>query len=487
VRDHKDLAVRQQSSPRIEDLLRTALGHHQAGRLRDAELIYRQILAIDSRHPDGLHLLGMVAYQNGHHDVAVHLIREAISIHKAASYHSNLGNILQAQDELDEAAASYRQALALKPDLAEAANNLGNILRSQGKVDACLACYGYALQVKPDLAEACFAESMTLLLKGDFAAGWQNYGSRWQTRDFDTAMRTYPHPVWNNEPLANGRVLIWGEQGIGDEVMFAGLIPDVIAGRDSLVLDCNPRLKPLFARSFPDVTVLSGYDPELHADLEVAAHLPGGSLPRFYRGNAAAFAGTRHSYLLADSIERERFLSRYGDGRRLVGLAWHTTNPKTGRQRSIDLSLFAPLFELPGIQWVSLQYGDHDALEHQAGEAPIVIDRSVDQFADLDRFAAQVAAMDLVITIDNSTAHLAGALGVPTWVLLPFAPEWRWLLSCEDSPWYPSMRLFRQHQRGDWDPVIQSVCRALSQWELSRRHSCARPGLRSAGQEESLP
>jgi Tfp pilus assembly protein PilF len=450
-------------SPLVEDLMTTALQHHQAGRLTDAESIYRQILAVEPRHPDALHLLGMVAYQNGHLGVAVDLIREAIAIHKtAASYYSNLGNVLQAQGELEEASSNYRQALALKPGMAEVANNLGNVLRAQGKVDECLICYRYALVVKPDLAEASLAEAMALLVKGEFAAGWQSYARRWQTQDFDTPMRTYPQPIWNGERLTNGRLLIWPEQGIGDEIMFAGLIPDAISAGNLVVLDCNARLKPLFARSFPSTTVLSGYDPELHSDLQVTAQLPSGSLPGIYRGDSASFARTVSPYLVADPLDRERFRSRYSGGRRLIGLAWHTTNRKSGRERSIDLSVFAPLFELANIQWISLQYGDHDALEYQAQGVPIVIDRSIDQLVDLDHFAAQVAAMDMVITIDNSTAHLAGALGVPTWLLLPFAPDWRWLLDREDSAWYPGMRLFRQQMRGDWGPVIESVRNALS-------------------------
>jgi ADP-heptose:LPS heptosyltransferase len=168
--------------------------------------------------------------------------------------------------------------------------------------------------------------------------------------------------------------------------------------------------------------------------------------------------------MIADPAAREQFRARYADGRRLVGLAWYSRNQKTGHDRSIDLSALAPLFERTDIQWISLQYGDHDGLEKQAtaANAPILIDRAVDQLADIDTFAAQIAALDLVITIDNSTAHLAGALGVPVWVLLPFARDWRWLRLREDSPWYPTMRLFRQPQRGDWHSVIQNVQSALS-------------------------
>ncbi len=615
-------------------MLRNALQHHQAGRLTEAERIYRQILAIDAHQPDSLHLLGMIAYEGGAHEAAVDMIRQAIAIDgKQAAYHSNLatvlraqgnldeaaacckralalnpglvevhtnfGNILQAQGKLDEAVAcqqralalkpdcaeayynlgiarqaqskldeavacyeraltlkpdyaeahgnlgtalqaqgkldeavaSYERALALKPDYAKAHGNLGIVLQAQDKLDEAVACYERALALKPDYAEvgttlappatprtnwiklwpvmsarwpssrtiprptticgcvlyslgnvdealvrhrralalqpeypqARFSESLAQLFKGDFAAGWRNYESRWQTKEHNTPMRAYPQPLWKGEKLASGRLLIWGEQGVGDEIMFAGLIPDVVRTGSPCVLDCDARLKPLFARSFPGIDVVSGGDPGHNPQFDIAAHLPCGSLPGLFRVTNAAFAATTSPYLLADPLERERFRTQYADGRRLIGLAWYTKNRQTGSSRSIDLSLFAPLFARPDIRWVSLQYGDHNALEDQAAaaSAPIVIDRSVDQLSDIDRFAAQIAAMDMVITIDNSTAHLAGALGVSTWLLLPFAPNWRWLQSRDDSPWYPTLRLFQQPKLGDWQSVVERVSSGL--------------------------
>jgi tetratricopeptide (TPR) repeat protein len=613
-------------------MLGAALQHHQAGRLAEAERIYRQILAADARNPDGLHLLGMIVHADGRNDAAVEMISEAIAINQSVPhYHSNLGTILQAQGKLEEALACFERALALKPDLAEVHSNYGNILQAQGKLDeaaarqeralalkpdcaeayfnlgnirkaqgnldeavncyeqalalkpalvtaqtnlgsvlytqgkldeaivwleralalrpnyaeahsnlgsvlqahhkldeavACyeralalkpdraevlsnlgtalhaqdkldeaVACYERALAVKPDFAEAhhnlgCvlyslgdvdealsrhqkalslqphypqarFAESLAQLAKGDFAIGWHNYESRWTTNDHDTPMRAYPQPLWKGEKLASGKLLIWGEQGIGDEIMFAGLIPDVIRTGNRCVLDCIARLNPLLARSFPEIEVVSGLGDATRAD--IAAHLPAGSLPALFRTSYAAFGATTSPYLFADSVQRARFRTSYADGRRLVGLAWHTNNRKTGRSRSMDLALFAPLFARPDIRWISLQYGDHEALEAQAraAGAPILIDHFVDQYRDMDVFAAQIAALDLVITIDNSTAHLAGALGIPVWLLLPYAADWRWTQAGEASSWYPSMRVFRQPKRRDWQAVVERVQSAV--------------------------
>jgi Tfp pilus assembly protein PilF len=461
---HRTVMQRQRSSQFIPGILKNALQHHRAGRLAEAEQLYRQILTIDAHQADSLHLLGMIAYQAGRYEDAVEMIRGAIAINeKGASYHSNLGTVLQAQGNLDEAAISYDRALALRPDLAEVLSNLGNVLQAQGKLDEGVACYERAVALKPELAEAHYNLGLAQLLKGDFTSGWHNFERRWQSKDFVTPMRVYPQRLWKGENLAAGRLLIWGEQGIGDEIMFAGLLPDVIRTSNRCVLDCDARLKPLFTRSFPGIDMVSGNNPENNPELNISAHLPSGSLPSLFRTSHAAFGATTSSYLMADPVAREQFRDRYRDGRQLVGLAWYTKNRSKGRYRSVDLSLFASLFARPDIRWVSLQYGDHNELENQAAAAgaPILVDRSVDQFSDIDLFAAQIAAMDMVVTIDNSTAHLAGALGVPALVLLPFVSDWRWLQAREDSPWYPTLRLFRQPKVGDWQSVMQRVQSAL--------------------------
>jgi tetratricopeptide (TPR) repeat protein len=555
-------------------MVTTALVHHKAGRLNEAERIYRQILAIDATHADSLHLLGMIAYQAGRLDDATAMIGKAIAVDKTqAAYHLNLGTVFHAQGRLDEAAACYESAIAIQPELAkahynlgnifqareqlddaaacygraiahdpklveahynlgnvsyaqfrldeavvsyeralaiepekyEARHNLGNALQAQGKLDEALACYEEvlkshpdyakahfslggllhalgkvdaalkryetALTLQPDFAEAQFAQSLAQLLRGAFISGWNNYESRWQTKQHTPPMRTYQRPLWTGEKLSEGRVLIWGEQGIGDEIMFAGLIPDVLRTGSQCMLDCDKRLRALFARSFPEVEVIASRaeavpapsDAKGDSRIEFAAHIPSGSLPRLFRSNESAFAATTSPYLIADADQRKWFRTRYADGRRLIGLAWHTNNRKTGSIRSIDLARFAPLFKRNDARWICLQYGDHEMLEGQidAARAPLVVDRSVDQLVSIDAFAAQIAALDLVITIDNSTAHLAGALGIPTWVLLPFAADWRWFERREDSPWYPTVRLFRQPKRDDWHSVFRCVLQAL--------------------------
>jgi tetratricopeptide (TPR) repeat protein len=254
--DHRRMV----SSAVIERMIGVALQQHRAGLFSQAERIYRQILAFDRNHADSLHLLGMIEYQAGNHAVAVETIRRAIELNKTQpAYHSNLGTVLQSEGRLDEAAACYRRALDLQPDSPEIHTNLGNIFHAQDKVEEAIASHQRALALKPDLAEAHYNLGLAQLLKGDFASGWPNLEWRWRTKDHETPMRAYPQPRWTGGKLATGRVLIWREQGVGDEIMFAGLIPDAVRTGTRCVLDCDQRLQPILARSFPGVDVVSGH------------------------------------------------------------------------------------------------------------------------------------------------------------------------------------------------------------------------------------
>ena len=435
------------------------------GKLNDAEACYARALDLQPDYAEAWYNLGNARQAQpperlGKFEEAEACYERAIQLNPQLSEaHYNLGNTLHTLDKLTAAEASFERALALRPTYAEAHYNLGCVLEDLDRLDEAIAHMNRALELKPDYPQARFGQALAQLRSGDFATGWRSYESRWQSPDHDTPWRAYAQPQWTGEKLSAGRLLLWGEQGVGDEIQFGGLLPEAIRTGNRIVLDCDARLRPLFARSFPEIEVVSGCGPAEAQAQEFAAQLPVGSLPALYRTNEAAFTATVSPYLKPDPVLREQFRTRYARQQRVIGLAWYTKNQKTGQKRSLDLSLLAPLFALPGIRWVSLQYGDFDALESQAAAAgaPLLVDRSIDQFADMDRFAAQVAAMDQVITIDNSTAHLAGALGLPVSLMLPFAADWRWMEKRPDTPWYPTLRLLRQTALDDWDSVLDSV------------------------------
>jgi tetratricopeptide (TPR) repeat protein len=438
---------------------------HSQNMLDEAVACYERALALRPDFAEAHYNLGNARQLQGQLDPSAACYLQALTSHPGlADAHHQMGNVRHSQDRLNDAVECYERAMALNPNLAEAHYNLGHVLHLLDRLDEAMACYERALAVRPDYGQAHFGVALAQLFGGDFAAGWRNYESRWQSEDHGTPMRPYCLPRWTGKTLASGRLLIWGEQGIGDEIMFAGLIPEVVRADNRCVLDCDPRLQPLFARSFPGVEVVARPAAEDAPELDIRAHAPCGSLPGFFRTCRSAFAASTSPYLFADPAEVEGFRAKYRDGRRLVGLAWHTNSAKTGRIRSIDLASLSPLFVQPGVRWVCLQYGDHDALAAEAAQAraPLLVDRAVDQFVDIDRFAAQVAAMEMVVTIDNSTAHLAGALGVRVLLLLPFSADWRWLAEGDESLWYPSMRLFRQAKADDWESVMPEVREALS-------------------------
>lgn len=473
----------------------------EQGNAQQARISFERAVSLDPNDARGLSNLGSALRQLGEPEAARETLEHALSLDpNCASAHHNLGHLFKTQDKLDQALMCFERALALdqdpnyycslgvmlldkgelqrarglleraielKPDFALAYRNLGIVLDGLGKPDEAVACYNKALLLHPDSRDARYCLGATQLLQGDFRAGWANVEFRWGCFAQDTKPRLYPQPKWTGEAMESGQVYLWGEQGIGDEIMFAGLIPDALKTGNRLLLECDSRLQPLFSRSFPEIQVIRIEDEPHYMESnakKIAAHLPTGSLPLLFRSAWDSFAATKSPYLKADACKTESFRSQYAGRRRCIGLAWLTMAKKTGRRRSIELSRLRPLFDVPGIQWVSLQYGNFDALEQQVGDvhAPLLIDRAVDQLKDMDLFAAQVAAMDMVISIDNATVHLAGALGIPTWVMLPFAPDWRWMLEREDSPWYPTLRLFRQGEDCAWEPVIERVRAELS-------------------------
>lgn len=444
--------------------------YRSLGNLRLAAESCIQSLRLNPQSAEAYVNLGNVFKDGQQLDDAVTCYRQAIALKPALiGAHENLGNALRRMCSFEDALLSYRKAYELDPDRPSTHYNLAALLNDTGNLDEAQAHCERCLELDIDLPDrVLFLQSMIELVRGNFAAGWEKYEHRWGSPDHNTPNRSYAQPLWQGERLSQGSLFIWGEQGIGDEIMFAGLLPDVIRTGNRCILECDSRLLPLFGRSFPGIQIVAR--PTDEASLDFAAHIPAGSLPRLFRSSNAAFQATSSPYLLADPAQRQALRARYGDGRPVIGLAWKTKSKKSGHLRSIDLAMLAPLFAEGNSRVVNLQYGDHEGLADEAKAAglPLLVDRNVDQLSDMDIFAAQIAAMDLVVTIDNSTAHLAGALGVPAWLLLPAVPDWRWQLNREDSPWYPSMRIFRQQNTSKWTPVIDRVHLALREWMLRR-------------------
>ena len=451
----------------VHEAFGAALAHHQSGRLAKAEPLYRQILATQPDHAETLHMLGLLAHQGGHHAAAEELIGKAIALlPENPGCLANLSDVLRVVGRFDEAVAAGRRAIMLRPDFANAHNNLGNVLKDMGRFDEAIAAYRRTLELTPDDPEARWNHALLLLLGGDFERGWPLYEARWETDRLRAAKRSFPQPMWDGSPLDGRRVLLHAEQGFGDSIQFIRYAPMVARLGGAVLVECQRPLVELFA-AVPGVgAVVAAGDPLPPFD----RHLPMLSLPLVFRTEPETIPRTVPYF--ASCPVRSQFWREWigGDASRLrVGLVWagRTSNFQQ-RMRALHLRQLLPVLRVPGVDFISLQMDRVAGQIMEIREASGVRDPSghVSNFADT---ASLIAQLDLVISIDTAVAHLAGAMGRPVWTLLPFAPDWRWFLEREDSPWYPTMRLYRQERLGEWDPVIARIRDQLQSLLESRR------------------
>jgi tetratricopeptide (TPR) repeat protein len=436
------------------------VARHMLGQTAEAAASYRQALRFQPDNTAAFDNLGHALLALGQHAEARKHLEEAIRLRpNHADSHNRLGIVAREQGRIDEAIMHYRKAIQLEPRLAAAHHNLGLSLAELGRYQEALACYEQAAQLNPDHSEARFARAMTWLLLGDFERGWRDYEYRWQYRP--APKPAGPQPLWDGSPLNGQTILLWAEQGLGDTIMFIRYASLVKRQGGAVVVQCPAKLSRLLA-SCPDIDRLVPHNAALPA-YDVQAPLL--SLPRIF-GTTLESVPANVPYLAAerDLVESWRRELSSLDGFR-VGIAWQGDPAYRGdRYRSIPLRHFAPLARVPGVRLISLQKGPGaEQLDEVAGQFPVIdlgprLDETGDAFVDT---AAVMKGLDLVITSDTAVAHLAGALDVPVWLALTFAPEWRWLLEREDSPWYPSMRLFRQARRGDWEGIFTRMADEL--------------------------
>jgi tetratricopeptide (TPR) repeat protein len=409
----------------IAEALNIAVEHHRGGRLAQAEQIYRQVLQVDRSNFDALHLLGVIADHQGNYEMAVQCITQAIRLHGSyAPFHANLGE-------------AYRK---------------------WGKTTEALAAFRRALQLDPELVEAHANQSLPLLLMGDFAAGWREYEWRWKLAEFTPP--PWPQPAWDGSPLAGRTILLYAEQGLGDALQFVRYGPLVQARGGTVIVMCTQRLIPILSTcaGVDRFVACEGQVPpfDVHASLL--------SLPGIFRSDLTTIpADVPYLSVANELVEAWRGVLA-SDGQFRVGIFWQGNPGYRGDcHRSFRLSEFAPLAGVAGVRLVSLQKGP--GLE-QLANVPFAVEnlgsRLDEQGAAFWETAAVMKNLDLVVTSDTAIAHLAGALGVRVWLALSFAGDWRWLQGRSDSPWYPTMRLFRQSKFGDWPGVFERMAVELS-------------------------
>ncbi len=393
---------------------------------------------------------------------------KALEIDRAcSSAWNNLGVIYQGRAEYLKGLNSLNQAIEANPNLPDAHNNLANILEAIGEPDRCQELYERAIQLRPDYAEAHHSLSQVHLRNREFETGWKLYNWRYRKQDHDH--RPFRHPTWNGESLTNKNLLVFSEQGIGDVVMFATCLPDLLAQAGQVTLEVDGRMVSLFERSFPGTKVI----PREDLDPIIPVTLPGidfqiclADLPGRYRNHFSQFP-RQEKILTADAELRQKWKARFdelGEGLK-IGISWFGgKNLDLQTRRSLPLGHWEQILKTPDVHFVNLQYGDHQQelleIHHRTG-VKINDWSDSDPMKDLDDFSAKIAELDLVISIDNATVHFAGGLGTPTWCLLNSLPDWRWFKGETSTPWYNSLKLFRQLSPGDWSTVVDQVAEQL--------------------------
>jgi len=372
-----------------------------------------------------------------------------------AAVYMNRGNVLQNLGRLDEALASYERAIALKPDYARAHNNRANVLKQLRRLDEALTSYERAIALEPDYAEAYSNKSLLKLLTGDFDEGWELYEWRWKHQLKEYA-RNFAKPLWlGRRPIAGQTLLIHAEQGLGDAIQCCRYAAMAEAMGANVILEVPASLVSLISTLKGHLTIVEKGQPLPAFDL----HCPIMSLPLAFKTTVATIPAAV-PYLYADSGKQKLWQERLGVTTRLrVGLVWSGSTAYNEAIRSIPLDLLKPLLELPA-EFHALQ---KEIRSEDAAHLPNFSQLHIhqDELADFSDTAAVIQEMDLVISVDTSTAHLAGAMGKPVWILLPFMADFRWLLDRTDSPWYPTATLFRQPANGDWNSVIGQIAERL--------------------------
>jgi len=453
-------------SDHAEAYLGLGLALQEQGRPKEAEEYYRQALVLNPNHTEVYLALGNALKELGRTDEAIESYHQTLRIDpNHAECWKGLGMVLKEQGKMQESLKCYDKALSLDPKNVETWISIGNLKKAMGDLSGSIENYRQTLEIAPAEGRVHSFLALALLLAGDFDAGWEEYEWRWEIEPLCAAKRHYSAPRWNGEPLNGKRIFLYGEQGFGDILQFVRyvrLLKDVGA---RIFLECYQELIPIISR-------MSEIDAVVVPNHHIPAfdyHCPLMSLPYIFKtnlnsipANVPYLSACSEKKMRIEEMRNEKSLLTSHSSLLNVGIVW-AGNPdhKKDRERSIPLSQLAPILNTPGVKFFSLQVGVHAKDIQESCAFGDIVDLSP-ELKNFDDTAAAMSALDLIISVDTAAAHLAGALGRPVWIMLQFAPDFRWLWGREDSPWYPSARLFRQSAHNQWEPVIQQIATDLT-------------------------
>jgi len=469
-------------------------GFKEQGNHDDAINCYQKVIQLSHNFAEASYNLGDVMQAQGNSDVAIKYYEQAVRFKPDfLEAYNNLGNALKSKGRLEAAVQNYKQVVRIKPDLAEGYYNLGSALRlqeeykcaienltialklkpdyaeaynnlaltqkNQGDIDGAIKNFTRAITFKPDLAVAHWNRSFTYLLNEDFKQGFEDYEWRFKTGKWKTIYPyRYDGPRWDGSTALNKTIFIHDEQGLGDTIQFVRYMPMVKSRCGTVILETRRSLINLL-QGFPGIDKLVERSSDGKPPVGFDLYVPLLTLPLIFETKLETIPANV-PYLHAGPKKANYRQNRLGAGYK-VGIVW-AGRPQhlNDRNRSCTLKQFLPLGEIPGIRLYGLQKGESTGMAEELSRVDGLINLG-DKFEDFSDTAGAIENLDLVISVDTSVAHLAGAMGKPIWVLLPFIPDWRWMMGRKDSPWYPTMRLFRQEKPGDWDSVFRRVAQEL--------------------------
>lgn len=447
-----------------------AVGLQQSGREEDALASFQKAIELDPLDTLPLNKTSNFLYILGRWKEAEIYAQQSLEIDsKSASALNNLGRIRLMRGDLVGAINLYKDSILKEPDLADAHNNLGNAYLFTDRIEDALVEFDTAIALKPNKRGYLTNRGLSLLTKGEIGEGWKDYRCRFENEEDPIKGRRWPWPYWQDNSLDRKRVLLWAEQGIGDQILFSRFILKVAANTSYIILECSPRLIKLFERSFPGLDFAATTDPPDRRLLDGPFDFHSSVVDVSCSGLRGSDSISELPALIPDPNLTQSLKKKYhglSGGRPVVGISWRSLGTKHAQFKSTALKDWVDILTNGQVAFVNLQYGDTqeelDDLERETGIS-IIDDSTIDALGDIDPFAAQIAAMDLVITTSNTTAHLAGALDIPVWNMTPtgLGRIWYWFMEGSESPWYASMKLFRHSYREDWSSVLSKVSSEL--------------------------
>jgi FKBP-type peptidyl-prolyl cis-trans isomerase 2 len=455
------IETRQSQAAAAEELYKKGIEQQDKGEIDEAISYYRKTIGQNPNHAGAYYNLGVAFQGKGLIDQAILYYEMAIGLNQEfIEAHHNLGVAFNEKGKFGEALFCFQRVLQLKSDHLGAYYNLGNTLTAKGQFNEAMQCYKKAIEIKPDHADAQWSLGLINLRLGNFQEGWKGYEWRWELKDVLTK-RDFSQPLWDGHDVDGRTVLLYAEQGFGDTLQFVRYAP-LVAGRGAkVVVECQEELVSLL-RNMEGVSEVVAQGQRL-SDFDF--YRPLLSLP-FVFGTVLDTIPANIPYVHADPKLVQNWRNKIGSNESeiKIGLVWAgSPKLKFGHSRSCPIGTFSTLAQREDITFYSLQKGEAEGEAKNPPEGIKLVNIS-EEIHDFSDTAAIIENLDLVISVDTASAHLAGALGKPVWVLLPFVPDWRWMKDREDSPWYPTMRLFRQPAAGDWESVIGLVKNAIDEF-----------------------